>query len=148
MRARTRNVILGTVGVLVLLVGIVVVLTSIGTGDPYYLTAEHVDGVTEQGASTANESSGAVNGTTLPDRRFPYVTEAIAQAGEPGGAPGRSGPYRTGPIGLKEVFSHSPFDELDALRQRNPNATVGEDVLLRRANATYRIGVVREASGQ
>lgn len=148
MRRRTRNVILATVGVLVLLIAIVVVLTSIGTGDPYYVTAEQVDGTDGDDASAGNESRTAVNGTALPERRFPYVTEAVASARERVDGPGRSSPYRTGPIGLKEAFSHSPFDELDALRQQNPNATVGDDVRLRHANATYLIGVVREASGQ
>lgn len=148
MRRRTRNVILGVVGVLAILIGIVVVLTSIGTGDPYYVTAEQVDGTAGEDGSAADETPATVNGTALSDRRFPYVTEALSRVGTGDDATGRSSPYRTGPIGLKEAFSHSPFDELDALRQRNPNATVGDDVRLRRANATYRIGIIREASGQ
>ena len=152
MRRRTRNVILGTFAVLFLLVAFVAVLSSVGSGDPYYVTASAVDdvgagdGSGADGDGTGGESPAAVNGTALPERRFPYVSAAIENAARSADGTGRSGGYRTGFVGIKEVFSHSPFDELDALRQQNPNATVGEDIRIRRSNATYRVGIVREGT--
>ena len=145
MRGRTRNVILGTFAVLVVLVAFVAVLSSVGTGDPYYVTASAVeDAGVGDGDGAGGDSPAAVNGTALPERRFPYVSAALENAARSADATGRSGGYRTGFVGIKEVFSHSPFDELDALRQQNPNATVGEEVRIRRENATYRVGIVRE----
>ena len=147
MRGRTRNVILGTFAVLVLLVAFVAVLSSVGTGDPYFVTATAIDDVgSSDGDGAGGDSPAAVNGTALPERRFPYVSAALENAARSGDGTGRSGGYRTGLVGLKEVFSHSPFDELDALRQQNPNATVGEEVRIRRENATYRVGIVREGA--
>jgi len=155
MRRRTRNLVLGTVGVLGVLFAFVAVVGFLASGPPYYVTATPVD----RGISSGGDAA-TIDGSALPERRFPYTTTALLAAGDGSasgddaaggpagaGAIGRSEPYRTGPIGVKEFFSHSPFDELDALRQRNPEARADEDVLVRRGNATYRVGIVREGEG-
>lgn len=141
MRARTRNVVVGTILVLLLLVAFVAGVGALKSGDPYYVTATPVDA--SAGDATGNQS--AVNGTALPANRFPFTTEALAAAGA--NASGRSGPYWRGPLGVKEAFTHSPFDELQALRQRNPGSTAGDGVLVQRGNVTYRVGISREGEG-
>jgi hypothetical protein len=144
VRARTRNVIVGTALVLVLLLAFVAGVGLLKSGDPYYLTATPVaeDGTDGPGTPTDD----AVNGTDLPTRRFPFTTAAISAAARDAGDAGRSEPYWEGPIGVKEFFTHSPFDELESLRQRNPGAAVDDGVLVRRGNVTYRVGIVREGT--
>ncbi len=150
MRPRTRNLVVGTVLVIALLVAFVAGLGALKSGDPYYVTATAVaeapdSGVAGGGPDADSENGSAINGTALPTRRFPFTTAALAAAAN-GSNPGRSGPYWRGPIGLKEVFTHSPFDELDSLRQRNPDAVAGDGVLVRLHNTTYRATVVQEAA--
>ena len=103
------------------MVGLVVVAAALlalgalpqflASGDAYHLTA------------TATESAGpAVNVTDLSDRRYPYLTAALDSGRSPG--------YRRGPVGFKEAFTHSPFDEVDALAARDPTARVGDGAVL------------------
>ncbi len=81
--------------------------SALGSGDPYHLV------VTE-----AESTGAAANASGLSERRYPYLTAALR-------APdGRSSGYRTGPVGLKESFTHSPFDEVSALVARAPGAAV------------------------
>jgi hypothetical protein len=82
------------------------------------------------------DADAAVNVSNLSERRFPYTTAALAD--------GRSDAYYEGPLGLKESFSHSPFDELSALRGRNPDAVDGEAVYVRDGETVYRLTVSRE----
>lgn len=97
----------------------------LGTGEPYYMTATSTD---------AEEP--AVNATDLPEHRYPYATEALES--------GRSEGYQTGPWGLKESFTHTPFDEIDALIARNRDAQLGERaVLVEYKGERYRLAVER-----
>ncbi|MEA5388619.1 hypothetical protein VB779_17365 [Haloarculaceae archaeon H-GB11] len=112
MRRVTRNVILALLLVVAGLLALGALPSTLQSGDPYYLTAEE-----------ATESHAAVNVSNLSEQRFPYTTSAVRD--------GRSEPYYKGPFGLKEAFSHSPFDELAALRDRNPDAVDGEAVYVR-----------------
>lgn len=139
MRRRTWYLVGGVAVLIVLLLGLVIVLGSLRSGAPYHLTATPVD------PGTVGANTTLLNASALPQRRFPYTTDALARATP--SAPGRSDPYWRGPLGLKEVFSHSPFDELAALRGRAPGAVVGEDVLARHDGHTLRVGVVREVRG-
>lgn len=99
----------------------------LGTGEPAYLTA----------TQTEAEASGlAVNVTDLPDHRYPYLFEALET--------GQSEGYQSGRWGLKEEFTHTPYDELDALATRNPDARLGGDaVLVEYEGQRYRIEVVQ-----
>jgi hypothetical protein len=99
--------------------------SALGSGDPYYL------------AATPTDAAGAtVNVTGLSERRYPYLTDALDS--------GRSDPYRTGPAGLKEAFTHSPFDEREGLIARNP-AAIRDDgaVLVSRGDDRYLVEVRR-----
>lgn len=107
MRQITRRfaVALGLLVVALLALG--AVPSALGTGEPYHLVVTETDA-----------SGPTVNVSDLSERRYPYLTGALA-------APdGRSSGYRSGRFGLKESFAHSPFDEVSALVAQNPDARV------------------------
>ena len=134
MRPVTRNVVVGVVVVAGLLLALGALPGLLASGDPYYVTATPVDG-----------DHAAVNGTDLPASRYPFTTGALAAAGPD--APGRSAAYYDGPLGVKEAFTHSPFDELEALRQRTPGAADGDAVFVRDGDGTlYRVELIQEVS--
>jgi hypothetical protein len=133
MRRVTRNVVIAILVVVAGLLALGAVPSYLRSGAPYYVVAEPV----EPGAS--------VNATNLSERRYPYVTGAVASAAS--GGDGRSEPYWEGPFGLKESFAHSPFDEFSALAQRNPDATVDGAVFVSRNGTRYRAEIVREGEG-
>jgi hypothetical protein len=130
MRRVTRNFVLGVLAVVVVLLALGALPGLLKAGDPYYLLAS---------PATADV---AVNATDLPERRYPYATAALGNA--TASEPGRSGPYWRGPVGLKGAFTHSPFDELAALGGREPDATDGDAVFVRRNGTTYRLAAVQE----
>lgn len=133
MRRVTRNVVLAILVVLAVLLALGAVPSYLRSGAPYYVVVEPV------------ESGPAVNATDLSERRYPYLTGAIAAA--EGGEEGRSEPYWEGPFGLKESFAHSPFDEFSAVRQRSPEATSDGSVFIARNGTRYRAEIVREGGG-
>lgn len=136
MRQVTRNFILGLFAVLVLLLALGALPGLLKSGDPYYVTAapaNHVD--------ATNETSQAVDGANLSERSYPYTTEALASA--TADEPSESDPYWRGPVGLKEAFTHSLFDEVNSLRVQHPNATVDEEVLVQRNGTLYRVAVTQ-----
>lgn len=156
MRTVTRNLLLGIGVVLVLLLALGAAPSLLRSGDPYYVSATPVgdaDGVnvteadTEATAGGSNETAAndsdttAVNASQLSARTHPFTTEALANASA--NQSGYSDPYWEGPIGIKGAFTHSPFDELASLRQRNPNATDGEAVRLVDNGTLYRVGVTQ-----
>jgi len=129
VRTVTRNVLLAVLATVVVLLALGAVPSMLRSGDPYYLTATPVDNRT------------AFDASNLSDRRYPYATTAVAAAGD---EPGRSAPYWRGPVGVKEAFTHSPFDELSTLRQFD--AARGEDGVYVRYNGTvFRLEVVQRA---
>jgi hypothetical protein len=124
VRPITRRAVLGFVVVVLALLALGALPSLLGTGDPYHLTA------------TPTDADGpAVNVTGLSERRYPYLTEAIDS--------GRSDAYRRGPVGLKETFSHSPFDERQGLVARNPDARRDGAVVVVDGGDRYLIEVVR-----
>lgn len=123
MRRVTRNLILGILAVLVLLLALGALPGLLKSGDPYYVTATPASP-----ASDSNATAQAVDGANLSERAYPYTTEALENVTAE--EPGRSDPYWRGPVGFKEAFTHSPFDEMNALREQHPNATVGEGVFV------------------
>jgi hypothetical protein len=128
MRPVTRNALIGLLIVLALLLALGAVPNYLRSGDPYYVTAETIDG-----------DRPAVNASDLPERRYPYTTEALRDAAANG--TGQSAPYWKGPYGVKESFTHSPFDELSALRMRNASATDGDALYVTRNGTLYRLAI-------
>jgi hypothetical protein len=111
---------------------------TLGSGEPYYLQATPSTGPDAGADTPAAAGAPAVNATPLSGNRYPYLSAALASPTN------RSSGYQTAG-GLKEAFTHSPFDEVAALRTRNPNASVpgGDAVRIRFENRTYVVSVVR-----
>ncbi len=132
MRPITRKFAYGLVAVVMLLLALGAVPSLLGSGDPYYLTVE-----------PAATDGPAYNLTTEGDddltrRRFQYFFSAVDAAD------GRSKPYRRGPVGIKESFSHSPFDEVESFRSfAPPNATTEDAVFVSFEGQRYRVHVER-----
>jgi hypothetical protein len=126
VRPITRRAIVGFALVCLALLALGALPSSLGAGEPYYLTATPTD-----------VGGEAVNVTGLSERRYPYLTAAIESEA------GQSEPYRRGPLGLKESFTHSPFDERDGLVARNPDARREGGVLVTHGDERYVVAVTR-----
>lgn len=124
MRSVTRNLLVAIAVVTLALLALGALPSYLGSGDSYHLTVEPAD-----------RDGPAVNTTGLSERRYPYLSAAFASDD------GRSGPYQRGPFGLKESFTHSPFDEVDALAARGPNATIEDGVRIERDGEMYVVAV-------
>jgi len=124
MRRITRNAVLLLLAVGALLLALGALPGLLRSGDPYYVTATPIE----------DAPDGTVNASTLSERRFPYATAAIAN--------GESEAYYRGPTGFKEAFTHSPFDEFDALAVRG-GAADGEVAYVTHDGQTYRLEVVQ-----
>lgn len=132
MRPITRKFAYGLGGLLLLLLALGAVPSLLGSGDPYYLTAEPV---TVDGPAYNLTAEG---GEDITRQRFEYFFSALAADGN------RSKSYQTGPLGVKESFSHSPFDEVDSFKSFAPeNATSGDTVFVRFEGTRYRVAVSR-----
>jgi len=136
MRGVTRSLLVGIAVVLVLLLALGAVPSLFKSGDPYHVNATPTEGDGEWNATTA------VDASQLSDRTHPYTTTALTNASA--NRTGYSEPYWKGPFGLKGVFTHSPFDEVSSLRQRNPNATAGDRVRLSDNGTVYLVAVTQE----
>ncbi|WP_144927159.1 hypothetical protein [Halorubrum salsamenti] len=126
MRRVTRNLLIAIALVVVALLALGALPSYLGSGDPYYLTAEPIE---------TNETAADVNNVT--DRRYPFLTGALTSDD------GRSEGYQTGPYGVKEWFTHTPFDEVDALTQQVPEAATDDGVRVRRDGRVYHVEVVQ-----
>ena len=126
MRRVTRNLLVAIALVAVALLALGALPAYLGSGDPYYLTVEPIE---------TNDTAADVN--NVSDRRYPYLVGAIESDD------GRSGGYQTGPYGMKEWFTHTPFDEVDALTQQVPNASTETGVRVRRDGEVYHAEVIR-----
>jgi len=130
MRRVTRNFILGLLLVIALLLALGALPTYLKSGDPYYLTVTPVE-----------ENRTAIDSADLATNRYPYTTSALVNASA--NESGRSDPYWKGPIGIKGAFTHSPFDERDALAQRNASAVDSETIYVRQNNTVYRLDITQ-----
>ena len=126
MRQVTRRALIALAVVLAGLLALGALPGYLGSGDPRHLTAEPTD-----------RAAPAANATALDDRRFPYLFAALET--------GRSEGYRTGRFGAKGAFAHSPFDEFDALRTREPDALFddGEAIVVEHEGERYRVTITR-----
>ncbi|MFB6073595.1 MAG: hypothetical protein ABEJ89_01125 [Haloarculaceae archaeon] len=130
MRRVTRRVLVGLLVVVVLLLALGALPSYIRSGDPYYMTATPAAG-----------NHTAVNATGLSDR-YPYTNAALADATATD--TGRADPYWRGPVGFKEAFTHSPFDELAALGQHDPAAREGDAVYVTANGTLYRLSIQQD----
>ncbi|MFC5134288.1 MULTISPECIES: hypothetical protein [Haloferacaceae] len=126
MRPVTRNLLVAIAVIALALLALGALPSYLGSGDPYYLTAEPIE-----------TDEPTANATGLSERRYPYLTGAI------GSDDGRSEPYLMGPYGLKEWFTHTPFDEVDALARRAPAAETDGGVRVERDGETYYVEVTQ-----
>jgi len=131
MRRITRNAVLVLVAVAVLLLALGVLPGLLKTGDPYRVTAVEVS----PGNTTADPAA-AINGSALSGRQYPYTTTALDE--------GESDAYWKGYVGVKETFTHSPFDEIGALESRNASARTDEGVLVRYDDTLFDVSVGKE----
>jgi len=149
VRPIAKQFVLAILVLLILLLALGALPSLLKSGDPYYLTAEPTD------RTLTGENETALDVATLSERSYPYTMEALEsgrtgagndsarrESDERSPSIGRSSPYWQGPIGVKEAFSHSPFDEIDSLRTRY-SATMLDDrtALVRWQNQTYRLAV-------
>nr|WP_264475069.1 hypothetical protein [Salinirubrum litoreum] len=121
--------------IVVLLLALGAVPSYLGSGDPYYLTVQPV--ATADTSDASPNETQAVNMTGYSERRYPYLTSALASDD------GRSEGYQEGALGLKEAFSHSPFDEFDALVAQNPDARSDGSILVVVDGDYYRVQVTQ-----
>ena len=129
MRPLMRKVAVGLVIVAVALLALGAAPSYLGTGDPYHLTVE----------PTADDGP-TVNVTDTSERRYPYLTGALAADD------GCSEGYQTGPYGIKEWFTHTPFDEVDELTQIVPDAETDDGrVRVEYEGERYYVAVVQES---
>jgi hypothetical protein len=126
VRQITRRVLAALVLVVLGLLALGALPSYLGAGEPYYLTATPTDAAGQ-----------AVNVTDVSERRYPYLTTALTSPD------GRSAGYRRGPVGFKEAFTHSPFDEVDALATRAPEARTDGGMLVEYKGQRYRVEVTR-----
>lgn len=126
MRRVTRIVLLAILGTGVSLLALGAVPSYLAAGEPYYLTV------------TPAADGPGINTSNLSQRRYPYLFDALSNSTN------RSKSYRKGPYGFKESFSHSPFDELEALRGlASANATKDGAVYVVHDGVRYRVEVTQ-----
>jgi hypothetical protein len=126
MRRVTRNLLVAIALVIVALLALGALPSYLGSGDPYYLTAEPIE-----------TDGAAIDVNNVTERRYPFLTSALASDD------GRSDPYLADSYGIKEWFTHTPFDEVDALRRQLPEAATDDGVRVRYEGTVYRVEVVR-----
>lgn len=134
MRPVTKTALSAILAVVVVLLALGALPGLLKSGDPYYLTAT---AVTPAGNATP------FNASEVTGDRFPYTTTALERTSVDD--PGRSDPYWRGPVGFKGAFTHSPFDEQNALERQYPNASDAEGAYARHDGTVYRLTVVQEA---
>ena len=124
MRRVTRTATAVIVLVVVGLLALGAVPATLESGPGYRLTVDPV----EDGPAYQIDDDG------LAQRRYEYFFSALD-----GG--GRSAVYYEGPVGIKESFTHSPFDELDTFRTFAPNATADRAVFVSYNRTRYRVAL-------
>lgn len=133
MRPITRRVTIAILVVLALLLALGALPSYLKSGDPYYVTATPAPG-----------NHTAVDMTNVSERRYEYTIGALRDAAGNGtNATGQSAPYWKGPVGFKESFTNSPFDEMDALAIRNASAAEGDTVYVTYNGTLYRLAVTQ-----
>jgi len=142
MRTRTRNFVLALFAILVALLALGALPGLLKSGDPYYLTLAPVGEYNASNGTLEGTNQTALNVSDLPEQRFPYTTAALANASA--NATGQANPYWKGPVGLKEPFTHSPFDERESLARRNTSASTDDGVYVHDGDTVYLLTITQE----
>jgi|AntRauTorcE11898_2_1112593.scaffolds.fasta_scaffold27054_2 hypothetical protein len=141
MRTRTRNAILVILTILVALLALGALPGLLKSGDPYYLTVE------PQGAWNATDerldgtNQTAINASALSEQRYPFTTTALDNVTP--NSSGQSDPYWRGPVGLKETFTHSVFDEWEGLSQQNASAVTDVGIYVHDGQTVYLLTITQ-----
>jgi len=124
-----RNALIGLGLTLVVLLALGALPSYLGSGDYYYLEVTPTD-----------DGGTAVDIETLSERRYPYLTAAVAADD------GRSEGYQRGLGSFKDTFTHTPFNEHDALKQLEPDAARdgGDRVIIQLDDERYSVTIVSE----
>jgi hypothetical protein len=138
MRTVTRNFLLAMGAIVVLLLALGALPGLLKSGDPYYMTATAADEseIPSDGNKTVIESAN------LSEQRYPYTTTALDNATAT--QTGQSAPYWRGPVGFKGAFTHSLFDEYNALEQQFPEAADGDSLRVRHNGTLYRVAITQQ----
>lgn len=138
MRTVTRNLVLVLLAIVVALLALGALPGYLASGDPYYVEATLAEG-----------DGPAVAVDDLSERRYPYTFGAL-EAHAAGEDPARSEAYYEGPVGFKESFTHTPFDEFGAFETRDPAAVerggdspAGDAAFVEYEGQRYRLEIVR-----
>ena len=129
MRRIMRNALLVVGLVVVGLLALGALPGYLGSGEYYYLEATATD-----------DDGAAVDVESISERRYPYLTAALAANDS------RSEGYQRGLGRFKDSFTHSPFNEVDALQQLEPAAVRddGEGVVINHESGRYHVTIVEE----
>ncbi|MEF8785289.1 MAG: hypothetical protein V5A45_05095 [Haloarculaceae archaeon] len=141
MRTRTRNAILAILAILVALLALGALPGLLKSGDPYYLTVEPQGpwNATDERLDGTNQT--AINASELSEQRYPFTSTALDNAGP--NSSGQSDPYWRGPTGLKELFTHSVFDEREALSRQNASAVAEEGIYVHDGQTVYLLTITQ-----
>ena len=129
MRRIMRNALVIVGLVLVALLALGALPGYLGSGEYYYLEV------------TATDDRGeAVDVEGISERRYPYLTTALAADD------GRSEGYQRALGGFKDAFTHSPFNELEALQRSEPGSIRddGDRAVIDRDGDRYSVTIVSE----
>ena len=142
MRTRTRNFVLALLAILVALLALGALPGLLKSGDPYYLTVEPQGEWNGTSGTLAGTNQTAIDGGNISERRYPFTTAALDDASP--NSTGQSDPYWKGPIGIKEPFTHSVFDERDSLSQQDSDAVSDDGIYVHDGETVYLLTITQE----
>jgi hypothetical protein len=125
-----RNALIAVGLVALVLLALGALPSYLGSGQQYYLEV-----------SATDDTGTAVDVGNISERRYPYLTTALAADD------GRSEGYQRGLGGFKDAFTHTPFDEHSALQQLEPGAARddGDRVIVQLDEERYSVAIVDES---
>lgn len=87
-------------------------------------------------ASEIEEDRPAVDADEIDEGRYPYMSGALET--------GESEPYENDRFGIKEWFTHTPYDEVGAVEQLNGDAVEDGAAYVERDGTLYRVEITTE----
>ncbi|MEM4780470.1 MAG: hypothetical protein QXG03_02750 [Halalkalicoccus sp.] len=122
MRRAKRLALLAIALSVLLLLALGALPQHLGGGETYVMTATEIE-----------QERPAVDASEIDERRYPYMSEALET--------GTSEPYEDDRFGIKEPFTHTPFDELGAVEQLESEAVDGETAYVADNGTLYRVEI-------